>query len=218
MRRRLAIWGAGGHGRSVAAVALSLSEYELVAFFDEPRSENERLLGVPVESAARAKELVSSKQIEVGALGYGNNFRRSELYAQLADTGLHWPVLVHPTAWVAPAANIGPGSVLMANAVVNVAARIGAGCIVNSGAIVEHDSVVGDFSAVSPGASIASNVVIGSYVFIGIGASVRGGVRIGDRSVIGAGAAVVKDVTAGVLAVGVPARETRRLPDGWSPV
>jgi maltose O-acetyltransferase len=57
----------------------------------------------------------------------------------------------------------------------------------------------------------ASPIAIGDNVWLGGGAIVLPGVTIGDDSVIGAGAVVTKDVPAGVVAVGNPARVVREL-------
>jgi acetyltransferase-like isoleucine patch superfamily enzyme len=46
-------------------------------------------------------------------------------------------------------------------------------------------------------------VALGAH--IGTGASVIQGIRIGAWSIVGAGAVVIRDVPAGVTAVGVPA-------------
>ncbi|MFF7854918.1 maltose acetyltransferase domain-containing protein [Streptomyces sp. NPDC007904] len=54
-------------------------------------------------------------------------------------------------------------------------------------------------------------ITIGDNVWLGGGAIVCPGVTIGDDSVIGAGAVVTKDVPAGVVAVGNPARPVRTL-------
>ncbi len=48
-------------------------------------------------------------------------------------------------------------------------------------------------------------------MWLGGGAVVLPGVTIGDDSVIGAGAVVTRDVPAGVVAVGNPARVVRKL-------
>ncbi|MFD0304294.1 sugar O-acetyltransferase [Streptomyces sp. NPDC127119] len=57
----------------------------------------------------------------------------------------------------------------------------------------------------------AQPITIGDNVWLGGGAIVLPGVTIGDNSVIGAGAVVTKDVPAGVVAVGNPARPVRTL-------
>lgn len=47
---------------------------------------------------------------------------------------------------------------------------------------------------------------IGRDVWLGAGAVVLGGVNIGDGCVVGAGAVVTKDIPAGMIVAGVPAR------------
>lgn len=49
-------------------------------------------------------------------------------------------------------------------------------------------------------------IVIGADVWIGGGALILPGVTIGDGAIVGAGAVVVRDVPAGAVAVGNPAR------------
>lgn len=57
----------------------------------------------------------------------------------------------------------------------------------------------------------AAPIVIGDNVWLGGGVVVCPGVTIGADTVVGAGAVVVRDLPAGVLAVGNPARVVRRL-------
>ncbi|MFX4286825.1 sugar O-acetyltransferase [Janibacter sp. G349] len=54
-------------------------------------------------------------------------------------------------------------------------------------------------------------ITIGDNVWLGGGVIVCPGVTIGDDSVIGAGAVVTRDIPAGVVAVGNPARVVREL-------
>ena len=49
-------------------------------------------------------------------------------------------------------------------------------------------------------------IKIGNHVFLGANATVLPGVTIGDGAVIGAGSVVTRDVPAGTVAAGVPAR------------
>jgi maltose O-acetyltransferase len=57
----------------------------------------------------------------------------------------------------------------------------------------------------------AKPITIGHNVWLGGGAVVLPGVTIGDDTVVGAGAVVTRDLPPGVVAVGNPARATRRI-------
>ena len=57
----------------------------------------------------------------------------------------------------------------------------------------------------------AEPITIGDNVWLGGGAIVCPGVSIGEDSVVGAGAVVTKDLPAGVVAAGVPARVLREI-------
>jgi len=52
----------------------------------------------------------------------------------------------------------------------------------------------------------AEPIWIGDHVWIGRGVTILAGTRIGDRAVIGANAVVTRDVAAGAIVAGVPAR------------
>lgn len=57
----------------------------------------------------------------------------------------------------------------------------------------------------------AQAITIGDNVWVGGGAIICPGVTIGDDSVVGAGSVVTKDVPAGVVVVGNPARVIRKV-------
>jgi maltose O-acetyltransferase len=57
----------------------------------------------------------------------------------------------------------------------------------------------------------AEPIAIGANVWLGGGAVVCPGVTIGDDTVVGAGAVVTRDLPAGVVAAGVPARVLREI-------
>ncbi len=99
---------------------------------------------------------------------------------------------------------------------IGVAAKLGRRVVIEHfGCIVVHGcAVIGDDCILRPGVIIGNRQmdqpleapVIGNRVNIGAGAKILGGVHVGDDADIGANAVVIRDVPAGALAVGVPAR------------
>lgn len=87
--------------------------------------------------------------------------------------------------------------------------RIGDRCVLADNVMVtstDHDRVVrSSVHGTGP-------VDIGDDVFIGQNAVVLGGVTIGDGATVAAGAVVVRDVAAGAVVGGVPARPLRSTP------
>jgi maltose O-acetyltransferase len=57
----------------------------------------------------------------------------------------------------------------------------------------------------------ASPIVVGDNVWLSAGVIVCPGVTIGEHTVVGAGAVVTRDLPAGVVAMGVPARVVREI-------
>ena len=81
---------------------------------------------------------------------------------------------------------------------------IGDGALIGHGVVLatlDHDLDPAKRQQLHPG-----KIVIGKGVWIGANATVTRGVTIGDHAVIAAGAVVNKDVPAGMIAGGVPAR------------
>src|SRR3954452_6906521 len=61
------------------------------------------------------------------------------------------------------------------------------------------------------GGETAKPIVVGDNVWLGAGAILCPGVTIGADTVVGAGAVVTRDLPAGVVALGVPARPVREI-------
>ena len=190
--------GAGGHAKVVADILIE-SGRPPTAFLDDAPKHN-CIFDIPV---IQGLDLPDPTAIAIVAIG--DNASRTRLAARYSAFG----VAIHPSARVSRDAEIGPGSVVMAGAVINAGTRIGAHCIINSRASVDHDCLIGDFSHVAPGATIGGNVQVGTGTMIGLGANVIHGRIIGDHTVIGAGSTVVHDMASNVVAFGVPARVIR---------
>ena len=176
---RLAILGAGGHGRVVADAAL-LAGWGKVVFFDDRFPELEttgewRVVGTVQDLFARCMEMDGI------VVAIGDNRVRLHHHQQLAGMRANLASVVHPRAWSSPRAAIGAGYMLSAGAIVNVGTAIGAASIVNTGATVDHDCMIGDGVHIAPGVHLSGGVEVGAQSWIGVGATIRQGITIGDR-------------------------------------
>ena len=206
----LLLLGAGGHARVVAETALSTGRFSSIAFLDDRCTGPAQLpdqLGWPVIGPfAAALDPLIRQQFSSSLVAIGNAAVRLQWLPLLTAAGYELPVVIHPTAWLSPSAQVGVGSVVFAQAAIQAQAVIGSGAILNTGCSVDHDAHLGDGVHICPGARIAGDVQVGQRSWIGIGAAVIQQIRIGADVTVGAGAAVVRDLPDGVTAVGVPAR------------
>lgn len=200
-----------GHARVVVEVFGDAAGLDFVGLIDDGVENRDNRVGdLQVLGGREELHVLAGQAADAVALGFGAARGRLAALAAAEAAGLSLPVLVHPTAYVAPSATLGAGCQVLPHAVVGVGAALGRGVLVNSGAIVEHDARIADGVVIDPGAVLAGRVVVDEEAEIGSNATVRPDARIRAGAVVGAGAVVVSDVAPGSTVVGVPARPLRR--------
>lgn len=204
MSEQVIVIGAGGHGKVVADIVLCRGD-ELLGFLDDNEGLPAEVAGIPVLGGiSRCKDYPDASFV----IAIGSSAIREKIARRLE--GVRWYTAIHPAAVVSKLnTQIGAGSVVMANAVVNPSAHIGKHCIINTAAVVEHDNRIGDFGHLSVGAKLGGTVSIGDHTWIGIGAVVSNNISICDCCMIGAGAVVVHDIKESGTYVGIPARKIK---------
>lgn len=171
-------------------------------------------------------------------------WRRARIHYEMASRGafVRWPIqgeilemfhqgrlevgegtLFEPGVWLTGGERgrirIGSGTFL--NQTVMVAAselvEIGDHCMLANGALVTD----ADHRFDDPGRPITYQgftakgpTRIASNVWLGAACVVTGGVTVGERTVVGAGSVVTRDLPAGVIAAGAPARVLREIDFG----
>ena len=200
-QKSLVIHGSGGHGRSVADVAIAAGVEQILFVYVEARA-GMTLFGFPVLPGV-PETAISFRHVAAA----GDNRRRAEIFA--AILGRKWPTatVIAPTATVSKTATIGRGVFIGHGAHVGPMACIGDNSIVNTHAVVEHDCVVGKHCHVSVSAAVAGGCSIGDFSFIGAGATVINGLSICPGVVVGAGATVIEAISEPGTYVGTPARK-----------
>lgn len=204
------LWGSAGHAKVLANI-VALHGGRVVATFDvNPNAV--ALPGVPLYIGEQgfARWADSAEPVDqirgFVAIGGSRGHDRISIQAMFARRGLSVEAIAHPDASIDESARLGAGTQLLAQAVVAAGAVLGVACIVNHKASVDHECILGDGVHIAPGATLCGLVKVGDRAFVGAGAVVLPRLSIGADAVVGAGAVVTRDVPAGAVVAGNPAR------------
>ncbi len=201
----LILIGGGGHCKSVIDVAESVG-YTILGILDRPEEVGKKVLGYEVigtddemaEYTDQAEFIVTVGQIKSPDL-------RIKLHKMIDQIGGRLATIVAPTSHVSKYSQIGAGTVVMHQAVVNADANIGKGCIINTFANIEHGVVIGDYCHVSTGVMVNGGCVIGDRCFMGSQSVLSNGITLGDDIIISAGSFVSKSIFEKGVYMGNPA-------------
>jgi len=155
---RILIIGAGTFSTEVEELAMLLGYNEI--FFLDDYALSPSVIGKIKDMGSKRKEF------NTAIVALGNNEKRKEYHNLLKSYNYNIPVLIHPTAYVSPEAQICSGCIIRSHAVVSRHARLGESVIVNVGGLVDHHCEIGNFSHVLMGAVVRNGVKIpeGSWI------------------------------------------------------
>ena len=215
---RLVIVGAGGLGREALAAVRAAGGGDPAGFVDDgPGLAGTTVDGVPVLGGI---DLLAGGGAGDGAHALvctgrpGATTSRVTISERLAAGGIPFATVVHPTASLAPGTVIGAGSLLLAQVVTTAPIAVGDHVVVMPQCVFTHDDVIGDYTTFGAGVRLAGGVVVERGAYVGSGALVREHRTVGAGALVGMGAVVTRDVPAGEVWAGSPAR---RLSDAVAP-
>jgi sugar O-acyltransferase (sialic acid O-acetyltransferase NeuD family) len=202
----IVIIGASGHARVVIDIVEKQGQHRIAGLLDRntPRGQScfgYEILGVEAD--------LQSLGVAGYLIGIGDNATRAGVAALLESCGVQPVTAIHPSAQLARGVVVGPGTVVMAGAILNSNAKTGRHCILNTKSSLDHDSEMADFSSLGPNVTIGGNASVGAYTAVAISATLLHRVSVGAHSVIGAGSTVLHDIPDRVVAYGSPARVIR---------
>ena len=160
--RKLLILGAGGYGKTVADVAAQLG-YDEIRFLDDDRTGPDVL--------GKCEDYIRFTDAETDIYpAFGYHAYRMKWLGIFLEEGLSVPTLIHPKAYVSPAATLSVGTVVLPMAVVNTGVTVEEGCIINIGALIDHDCVIEAGCHLAPGAIVKAEnrIKAGSKIESGI--------------------------------------------------
>lgn len=210
-RRRLLVFGAGGHAKSVLAVLRTLSCWEVTGLVEDGAGDTQRtVLGHRVLGDRGCLAAVRAGGTTRAFVAIGDNAARCDIAGELLRAGFELATVVHPNALLMQDAGIGPGSFVHALAIVGPECRVGANSIVQPYTSLGHESIAGEGVQFTSGVHVGGRVRIGDRCFFGPGAVVYPRVTIGNDVQVGANTVVNRDLADGSVVAGNPARLVRR--------
>ena len=194
MGKRIIIYGAGGHAKTVISL-LRLLDWEISGIIDDGVPAGTLISGTEVLGGAEKLNEIRSSGIEnaVNAVGgIGNYTIRWNIFRRLQELEFQFPNLIHPAAFVEDTVSLSGGIQVLAQSYISSESSIGFGTLINAGVIISHDGKIGQCVNLSPGAMLAGAVTVQDFAQIGMGATINLGVTVGTRARVG-NSAVVKD-------------------------
>ena len=194
MNKKLAIIGAGGHGKVVGEIAL-LNGYKNIDFFDDRAKEIKKFPFNVIDTPDYLKE--NQNEYDDFFVAIGDNKLRRDKILWLKKYKMNMINLIHPKSIISKFCTLELGVCTMAHSTVNPGTAIREGVIINTSASIDHDCIIDDYSHISPNCSLSGNVKIGKFTHLGTGTSVHPGINIGENVKTGIGARIFKDILNG---------------------
>lgn len=186
-------------------------ELKLVAFLDD----NETLHGQIFDGAEVVGGLDKWREFPGARFVFAIGSYRSRLMRHNLLDRLNIPIeryisLIHPQAMIFDDVKLGAGVIIHSGVTIVGETQIGNFVIAMPQALIHGRCYIADGAMLAPGACICSDTFIGPYSHIGTRSIVAPEVKIGLGVQVLIGSLVAKDVSAGIVCGGNPARSITR--------
>jgi hypothetical protein len=187
----LLIIGAGGHGRCCLDIALSMNQFDKIAFLDD--KETKMINGIKVLGTAQALEKYYPVYDDI-VVAIGNNTVRKQVMEKAKEIGYNLVNLKHPSAVISYFANIGCGNVIFPNVVIEANSYIGYGNVICANTVVNHDATIKNYCLIYSNTTIRPESVVNSMVRIESNCCIGFGAILPEGSDVNEGSSVQENV------------------------
>lgn len=210
MMEDIAIYGAGGFGKTVACLINSINvvkkKWNLIGYFDD---------GYPIGYNAHYAKVIGGinelnayqRKINV-VFAIGKPHIIQTLVNKVENINVEYPNLLAPNALILDEDTLvmGKGNIVMFNCLISNHVTIGDFNTFNCGVYLGHDDVIGSFNSLMPSVRISGEVKIGNLNFFGVSSVVLQQKTIGNNTTIGANSVVMRKTLDNHLYLGNPAK------------
>lgn len=184
--------GGGGHCEAIIDVIEQEKKFSILGIIDKPELLGNNILGYQIIGSdielKKIRKVCDNALITVGQIK--SPTPRIELYEKLKSLEFNLPTVISPRAYFSKHSNIGTGSIVMHDAIVNANVTIGDNCIINTKSLIEHGSIIGNHCHISTNAVINGDVTLDDGSFIGSGVITKEGIRIDSNFFAKAGSII----------------------------
>ena len=217
MPKRILILGGPGNGAVVASAIddandRGADEWIVAGYLNDRMAPGEDIGGHPVLGKTREiGEFVSKGFYAINTiLRIDGQQERIAMFESFALPEESLATVVHPSAYVASTAKLGPGVVIMPNVTVSPGVVFDKGCLIMVSATIGHDSWLGKYCHVAAQACVGARVKLGEGVHIGLNGTVKEDITIGTNATLGMGSVLTKNVGDSEVWAGNPAKFLRK--------
>jgi sugar O-acyltransferase (sialic acid O-acetyltransferase NeuD family) len=184
------------------------NKYEIIGVLDDSpllqgKKYNNLIVNGPIEKVKQFKDDVKF----VFAIGsYKTRLVRSQILDRIAIPDYRFETLIHPSSKVFSTSSLKHGCIVHYGTVIFNHTLIDSFSIISANCVIASENYLGRGVLLGSNISTTKGVKIGSFSHIGSGTSIGENVEIEPGVQIGMGSLVLKDIKAGIFALGNPLR------------
>ena len=184
----LILIGGGGHCLSVIDVVELEDKFKIKGILDGYTNQKE-VLGYPVLGGDELiSEFINDNTFFLITVGQIRSYEiREKISDRIRTENAQLATVISPNSYVSKHAEIGRGTVIMHDVIVNAGANVGENCIINTKSNIEHGVYIEDYCHISTCAVVNGDSVIKRGTFVGSNATISNGITIKENSIISAG-------------------------------
>ena len=209
--KKIAIYGAGGFGREVAALIFAINKktptWNIIGFFDDGVEKG--TLNSHYGKVLGGMDELNNWDTPLDlAVAIGTPASLKYVVERIKNPNVNFPNVIHPDFLYSDPEtfSIGKGNIINRGCSASCDVTIGNFNVVNSNIGLGHDNKIGNFNVFMPSVGISGEVTFGECNLVGVGAIILQQIKIGNNVRIGAGAVLMTKPKDGNTYIGNPAK------------